>query len=109
TAIPELLAAWEKQPVAGLEELIAELKGWNRFSTTDSVAMALFMRWQRQDPQDLAGLKRAKESLESDFGTWRISWGDINRIQRVHTSGTLEPFSDAKPSLPVAGAPGSPV
>ncbi len=109
TAIPELLAAWEKQPVAGLEELIAELKKWNRISTTDSVAMTLFMRWQRPEPQDVAALKRAKESLESDFGTWRVPWGEVNRLQRVHTSGSLEPFSDAKPSLPVAGAPGSPV
>jgi len=107
--MPELLAAWEKAPVAGLEEPIAELRKWNRVSTIDSVAMSLFMRWQRQDPQDVAGLKRAKESLESEFGTWRVPWGDVNRIQRVHTSGTQEQFSDAKPSLPVPGAPGSPV
>jgi penicillin amidase len=107
TAIPELLALWEKQPAAGLEEVVAELKTWNRVSTTDSAAMTIFARWQRQDPPDLAALKRVKESLEEDFGTWRVPWGQVNRLQRVHTSGTLEPFADAKPSLPVAGAPGS--
>ncbi|HMY73332.1 MAG TPA: penicillin acylase family protein, partial [Blastocatellia bacterium] len=31
-------------------------------------------------------------------------WGEINRLQRVHTSGD-EPFDDKKPSLPVAGGP----
>ena len=43
--------------------------------------------------------------LRCAFGTWRVAWGEINRLQRVHTSGTQEPFSDEKPSLPVPGAP----
>jgi hypothetical protein len=26
-------------------------------------------------------------------------------LQRIHTSGTLEPYSDARPSVPIPGAP----
>ena len=37
-----------------------------------------------------------------DWGTWRVAWGEVNRLQRTHTSGQ-EPFSDAQPSLPVVG------
>jgi penicillin amidase len=44
-------------------------------------------------------------NLERDWGTWQVSWGEINRLQRVHTSG-LDLFSDTRPSLPVPGAAG---
>ena len=30
----------------------------------------------------------------------------LNRLQRIQSGGELEAFSDAKPSLPIAGAPG---
>jgi acyl-homoserine-lactone acylase len=50
-------------------------------------------------------LEASVAALERDWGTWRVAWGEVNRLQRVHTSGD-EPFSDARPSLPVAGAPG---
>ena len=44
-------------------------------------------------------------SLEKTYGTWRVPWGDINRIQRTQSGGE-EPFGDDRLSLPVAGAPG---
>ena len=53
----------------------------------------------------MAALEKVKTDLESAWGTWRVPWGDVNRLQRVHTSGRLEPFNDDKPSLPVPGAP----
>ena len=39
-------------------------------------------------------------SLQSDFGTWKTPWGDINRFQRL-TGDIVQPFSDAGPSIPV--------
>jgi acyl-homoserine lactone acylase PvdQ len=64
---------------------------------------------RRSNPGDpflpVTALEQAKAALESAWGTWRVPWGDVNRMQRVHTSGTEEPFSDSKPSLPVPGAP----
>jgi acyl-homoserine-lactone acylase len=35
-----------------------------------------------------------------------VAWGEINRIQRTQSGGE-EPFSDTKPSFPVAGGPGA--
>jgi len=37
---------------------------------------------------------------------WRVAWGEVNRLQRIQTSGNREQFSDERPSLPVAGGSG---
>lgn len=90
-------------------DVAAELKKWDRVAAVDSIATTLFVRW-RAMPDALvnpAGAwERLKASLLADWGTWQVRWGEVNRMQRVHTSGTQEPFSDARPSMPVAGCPG---
>ena len=53
----------------------------------------------------IRALEAVVSNLERDWGTWEVSWGEINRLQRVHTSGR-ELFSDTRPSLPVPGAAG---
>ena len=60
-------------------------------------------------------LVRAAETLKKYYGTWRVPWGKIHRLQRhAHRSVTgpgdlaFVPFSDRHPSLPVAGIPGPP-
>lgn len=120
-AIPRILEEWEqlKQQDAvragKLEPVVAELKSWDHASTVESRAMTLFERWtevladmrQAKDEAPLIrvrALERTVADLNRDFGTWRVAWGEVNRLQRVHTSGD-EPFSDARPSLPVAGGP----
>jgi acyl-homoserine lactone acylase PvdQ len=40
------------------------------------------------------------KELETKFGTWRVTWGEMNRYQRL-SSDINERFDDAKPSLPV--------
>jgi len=93
---------------ADLQPLFDVLHAWNRVSTVDSVAMTLYVRWaplRIQDP--LAALRQVKERLEGEHGTWKVPYGDVTRLQRVHTSGSQEEFSDAKPSLPVPGGPGT--
>jgi penicillin amidase len=85
------------------------LKGWDGVARPDSVAASLFIRW-RQQPDALkepaAALERVRAALTRDWGGWKVAWGELNRLQRVHTSGTAEQFSDARPSLPVTGCPG---
>ncbi|GJM29929.1 MAG: hypothetical protein DHS20C17_25640 [Cyclobacteriaceae bacterium] len=50
--------------------------------------------------------RKAIREMENRYGTWEISWGDINRFQRL--SGKIEPeFDDDKPSLPVGMASGN--
>jgi acyl-homoserine lactone acylase PvdQ len=128
TQIPPLVAEWEKlktQDAARAEktaEAVAALKSWNGVSTIDSVPMTVFTFWfytwlqpqaqaiTKNNPYPkIAVLEYALGDLAKSWGTWKVAWGEISRIQRVHTSGRLEPFSDAKPSLPVAGGPGDPV
>jgi acyl-homoserine lactone acylase PvdQ len=52
-------------------------------------------------------LQRATDTLQKRYGTAFVSWGEINRLQRIHTSGTIEKFDDNKNSLPVSAVPGT--
>jgi len=54
----------------------------------------------------ITAFEKALNDLQNDYGKWQVAWGEINRLQRIHTSGTLEKFDDAKPSVPVPGASG---
>ncbi|MCX6630537.1 MAG: penicillin acylase family protein [Candidatus Solibacter sp.] len=95
-----------------LSDLVAALREWDQVARIDSVPATLFVRLETRarvtpDSPDalVAALEKVKAELEAAFGTWRVAWGDVNRLQRVHTSGTLEPFRDDRPSVPVPGAP----
>ncbi len=43
------------------------------------------------------------DQLQTDFGTWKVGWGEVNRIQRL-TGKITETYDDGKPSFPVASA-----
>lgn len=43
--------------------------------------------------------------LKTDFGTWRMPWGEVNRYQRLDGS-IRQAFDDEKPSIPIAFASG---
>jgi len=120
--IPELRAAYAKLQqsdparAAKLADLVAALAAWDQVGRIDSVAATLFVRMETRaielrrnrtaDPYlSITALEYVKAALEADFGAWQVAWGEVNRLQRIHTSGTQEPFADARPSLPVAGAP----
>jgi acyl-homoserine-lactone acylase len=123
TLIPQLAGEWEKLKstdaarAAKLDEAIAELKAWDHVSTIDSKAMTLFALWFERGSRLLAqkakgdwlrirALEDVIADLNRDFGTWRVAWGEVNRLQRIQSGGELETFSDSRISLPIAGAPG---
>lgn len=125
TLIPRLAAEWEKLNAsdpgkAGITgEAVQTLKAWNGRAETDSVAMTIFTLWAytRTLPEsksmtrnlpypETAILEYTIKNLGRNWGTWKVAWGEIARLQRVHTSGKLERFDDQKPSLPVTGGPG---
>ena len=63
---------------------------------------SLFDYIAQEVPSDqmIAALASAVLKLKSDFGTWMVPWGEVNRFQRI--SGEINhPFNDDKPSLPV--------
>lgn len=50
-------------------------------------------------------LAKVVAKLKADFGTWRVAWGEINRLQRIAPDSHLEEFDDNRLSYAVAGAP----
>ena len=51
--------------------------------------------------QKLAALATVSDRLERDFDSWRIAWGDINRLQRL-TGDIVQTFTDAGASVPIS-------
>lgn len=117
-----------------LKDVVDTLRNWdyrysiNSQATTIGVAFYYaYVAWVRQqdgvsrgatkvnrftkafalsDSEAVKILQNGVEDLIKNYGTAFIPWGNINRLQRIHTSGTLEKFDDNKPSLAVAAVPG---
>ena len=76
---------------------------WSDLSDDARAAGERLLDYMERDDvsaQRLAALATAVERLESDFGSWGVPWGEINRFQRL-TGDLQQPFDDAKPSIPV--------
>lgn len=54
--------------------------------------------------EKLQMLAETVRELETRFGTWRTSWGELNRFQRL-TGKIQESYDDQQPSLPVGFTP----
>ena len=107
--LPPLLRdyAADSSRSARLASAIDTLTRWNRRSDTASVAMTLYDRWEEalRTQKTLAALDTALARLEREWGTWRVRWGDLNRLQRIDER-LDERFADTCVSIPVAGAGG---
>jgi acyl-homoserine-lactone acylase len=128
--VPPLLAAYDLLPApdprrARLAGEIAALRGWDRRWGATSIPTTLAIYWgeravravapaaaaARLSAQTyiatragadalLAALSAASDTLTRVFGTWKTSWGEINRFQRLDES--IDPhFDDAEPSVAV--------
>jgi acyl-homoserine-lactone acylase len=132
--LPPLIKAYDALPSAdarraSLREPIDTLRAWNRRTSADSVATAVAIFWGQglierngaaardadepaydylvdklTDAERLDGLTAALAKLQQDFGHRQVAWGEINRFQRL-TDDIVQPFDDARPSLPVGFAP----
>ena len=128
--MPCLVKAWDDAPADGALKArvagqIALLRDWDLRWGVTSQPTSLAVFWgqdvQRRVGDDakkagmyvsdylctkappeqlLQSLSDASDKLAADFGSWRASWGDINRFQRL-TGDIVQPFSDAGPSIPV--------
>ena len=110
--LPGLLATLKQHlDDARMREVYDELSRWNQRSTNDSVAMTIFSLWHEHVGRDekadqLATLTEVINSLERDFGTWKVAWGELTRLQRPDESKD-DDFQDSKPSLAVSGVNGN--
>jgi acyl-homoserine-lactone acylase len=132
--LPPLLTGYDALPAddprrAGLQEAIRSLRNWDRRTSADSVPAAVAIFWGQElierndaaahaaerpvydylvehlsDAERIDALSAALDKLRRDFGRWQVPWGEINRFQRL-TDDIVQPFDDAKPSLPVGFAP----
>ncbi len=102
------------------------LVSWDRRSAANSVATTIAIHWaervvpdllrNKKGPVDLpfelprllkempdgkkvAYLHEVLKKLKSDFGTWEVPWGDINRFQRIDNKLKAR-FDDKAPSIP---------
>lgn len=128
--MPALLKAWDddsdSDPLkARLADQIALLRAWDLRWGVDSVPTSLAVFWgedvARRVRSEAAGsgmpiydyigskvpaaellqsLAAASDRLTADFGSWKTSWGEINRFQRLDDS-IVPHFDDGKPSIPV--------
>jgi acyl-homoserine-lactone acylase len=75
--------------------------------------MTLFSLWRDRlegnqpadDKAQAAAFADVLKTLERDFGTWRVAWGEINRLQRRDESKG-ESFQDGRPSISIPGFSG---
>ena len=128
--LPPLFKAYHALPASSplkskVAEPIAMLEAWDRRWAVASVPTSVAVYWGEEigrrvadearkagmSADDYAAAKGAPEQLvqalaaamdrlESDFHSWKTPWGDINRFQRVN-GDLVQPFDDAKPSIPV--------
>ena len=112
-----------------IDHAINILKKWNKEASTSSVATTLAIEWATKLSQKIPPPKNDEErsnvigrleamvkyttakekidllkivlqELETKFGKYEVTWGEMNRYQRL--SGDLQQkFDDAKPSFPV--------
>jgi acyl-homoserine-lactone acylase len=73
--------------------------------------MTIFSLWHdrvsRDEKEDqLTALAEVINTLQSDFGTWKVAWGELNRLQRLDESKDVD-FQDSAPSLAISGVNGN--
>ncbi len=112
-----------------VEEVITILEKWDYRSAEHSIATTLAVLWGEKLLPLMAKIKdkndeveKAKyfaanatadelvtpmlaviKELQNNFGKWQVSWGEINRFQRIFNDIEYK-FDDSKPSIPVGFA-----
>ncbi|MDT0538324.1 acylase [Croceitalea sp. P059] len=128
--IPGLIRAFDKTPTLKLKEPIELLRNWDFKTSKESIAMTLahyygtqsylqaerpsglysmelvkFWGGKSSDSEKLSLFQETIDKLITDFGTWKMPWGEVNRYQRLN-GDIRQPFDDSKPSIPIGFASG---
>lgn len=128
--IPGLIRAFDKTPTLKLREPIELLRNWDFKTSKESIAMTLahyygtqsylqaerpsglysmelvkFWGGKSSDSEKLSLFQKTIDKLITDFGSWKMPWGEVNRYQRLN-GDIRQPFDDSKPSIPIGFASG---
>lgn len=129
--IPGLVKAYDASPKKELKEAIEVFRNWDFKTSKESVAMTLahfygtlsyqkavrptglnsmelVEYWGSNSPntEKLAVFEETTKTLNDDFGTWKIPWGEVNRYQRLN-GDVKQAFNDSLPSVGVGFASGT--
>ena len=129
--VPGLIQAYSRLPVgdprsARLSAPIALLRTWDYRWSAGSVSQTLAMLWglklkaalnaPADEPSNKVMMRLARDTtpeqklrafgdalddLQRDFGRWNVTWGEINRAQRISADIANPTFDDSVPSVPV--------
>ncbi|HZG23612.1 MAG TPA: penicillin acylase family protein [Chitinophagaceae bacterium] len=113
--ISPILREWERlnkessQKGEFFKEAVTVLRHWDNRATVNSVATSLYIGMTmfpeaKGDYPLLMRLDKVMELLKKGYGSWKVPYGDLCRLQRRDLSRS-EPFSDERESLPIAGVP----
>jgi penicillin amidase len=116
-ALKEYLSHSRPTEDSQLREVYDELVRWNQRSANNSIAMTIFSLWHDRMLRDgnpdviaadkqLAALTDVINELQRDFGTWKVAWGELTRLQRIDESKD-EQFQDSRSSLAVSAVNGN--
>jgi acyl-homoserine lactone acylase PvdQ len=120
------LAVSHPELASAARPYLDHLRQWDFRSTLESTQATLAVEWYEELygrgypvetlkpeyvsdlPARFAALVRGAERLEALYGSWRVPYGDVHRVQRhaEQANAAKVPFDDALPSLPVAGVRG---
>lgn len=100
-----------------VQEAIEMLTNWDRVSRAESAETTLYVlmvyaAWLDEMQSNsgvisfLTGLENTVQDLQETRGTWKVAWGEMQRMQRPpdHIANDVH-FSDSLPSVPLTGAP----
>lgn len=129
---PRLIKALNSSQETDLTEVKTILSNWDYFVNEKSIAANLFIHWGEKlgpeirktyinpgekdqveatstfaqiatDEQVLAPLREVLEELIKNYGTWKVTWGEINRFQRLNGKVYNE-YDDNAPSYSMGNA-----
>lgn len=130
--IPGLVEAYDRGSGEhqDFKEAIEVLRKWDYTTSKDAVAMSLahfygttygrkgerpgqmsdmeLMTYFGQESplqERLSIFRETLKTLEENYGTWNVPWGDINRYQRIN-GDIRQAFNDDLPSIPIGFASG---
>ncbi len=109
-----------------INKAIQILRDWDRRTASNSIATTIAIHWAEKvvahltrgrkglidlpfelprmlkempDAAKISFLNEVLKKLKSDFGTWEVAWGEINRFQRIDNKIDAT-FSDKESSIP---------
>ena len=109
-----------------INKAIQILRDWDRRTASNSIATTIAIHWAEKvvvhltrgrkglidlpfelprmlkempDATKISFLNEVLKKLKSDFGTWEVAWGEINRFQRIDNKIDAT-FSDKESSIP---------